>query len=63
MPSVPAAAEMKDELNQNNASVYEKPLYLPGMKYPIFPDFTILDLRALEEVYWEHLGRMADPDL
>ena len=40
---------------------YEKPLYLPGMKYPVFPDFTILDLRTLEEVYWEHLGRMDDP--
>ncbi len=40
---------------------YEKPLYLPGLKYPKFPDFTILDPATLEEIYWEHLGMMDDP--
>ena len=39
---------------------YECPILLPnGNK--IYPDFTILNKRTGEEVYWEHFGMMDDP--
>ena len=41
---------------------YERGLYLPTNSYATFPDFTILLLSSLEEMYWEHFGMMDDPD-
>ena len=41
---------------------YEKPLYLDGVGYAVFPDFTILDPYTLLEKYWEHFGMMDDPE-
>ena len=42
--------------------LYEKPLYLDKKLYAVFPDFTILRLRDMKELYWEHFGMMDDPD-
>ncbi len=44
------------------AYLYEKPLYLDNKYYAVFPDFTILRLRDMKEIYWEHFGMMDDPD-
>ena len=47
----------------NNAGIpykYECPLLLG--KQLIHPDFTILRAGDRQEVYWEHLGMMDDPD-
>ena len=41
--------------------LYEKPLYLDSVSYPLFPDFSILRLRDMQEIYWEHFGMMDDP--
>ena len=41
---------------------YEKPLYLSGSVYPIFPDFAILDIYTRTEIKWDHLGMIDDPD-
>ena len=41
--------------------LYEKPLYLPDSEYPVFPDFTILDVYTRTEKIWDHLGLMDDP--
>lgn len=41
---------------------YERGLYLPTNNYASFPDFTILLLSTLEEMFWEHFGMMDDPD-
>lgn len=38
---------------------YECPLRLRGGRI-LYPDFTFLDPRTLEEVYWEHFGLMDD---
>ncbi|WP_053942608.1 hypothetical protein [Kallipyga gabonensis] len=38
---------------------YECPLRLRGGRI-LYPDFTFLDPRSLEEVYWEHFGLMDD---
>ena len=38
---------------------YEKPLYLDSFG-TVHPDFTILDTRSREEIYWEHMGMMDD---
>lgn len=40
---------------------YECPLWI-RKEQPIYPDFTFLDPTTLEEIYWEHFGRMDDPD-
>ncbi len=40
---------------------YECPLLLKGYG-TIYPDFTLLSKRTRKEVYWEHDGRMDDPD-
>ncbi len=40
---------------------YECPLYLEGMGI-VYPDFTVLDVIERKEVYWEHMGRMDDPE-
>ena len=39
---------------------YEKPL--PLGKLTVYPDFTILDLEHRKDIYYEHFGRMDDPD-
>lgn len=38
---------------------YEKPLVLKNYG-TVYPDFTILDERNRQELYWEHLGMMDD---
>ena len=40
---------------------YECPLYLNGMG-TVHPDFTVLNIRLRRIFYWEHKGRMGDPD-
>ena len=40
---------------------YEKPLYLKGHG-TVYPDFTFLSPKTRQEIYWEHDGRMDDPD-
>ena len=40
---------------------YECPLRLRGIGI-VHPDFTVLDIRTKQEVYWEHLGMMDDPE-
>lgn len=38
---------------------YEYPIHLSGWG-KVYPDFTLLNIRERKEIYWEHLGRMAD---
>lgn len=40
---------------------YECPLHLKGYGI-VYPDFTFLSRKTYEEIYWEHEGRMDDPD-
>lgn len=40
---------------------YECPIYLKGVG-TIYPDFTFLSKRTEEEIYWEHNGKMDDPE-
>ena len=40
---------------------YEEPLYLNDYKR-VLPDFTVLNIRTREEMYWEHLGMMDESD-
>lgn len=40
---------------------YEAPLYLRGVGIT-YPDFTILNVENRQEIYWEHLGMMDDPN-
>lgn len=41
--------------------VYEPNLQLSdGIR--LFPDFAVLNVRTREEFYWEHFGKMDDPD-
>ena len=40
---------------------YEAPLFLGTMGI-VYPDFTLLKVCTREEIYWEHLGMMDDPD-
>lgn len=40
---------------------YEKPLRLAGYGV-VYPDFTFLSRRTGREIYWEHEGRMDDPN-
>lgn len=40
---------------------YECPLLLKGYG-TVYPDFTLLSKRIEKEVYWEHDGRMDDPN-
>ena len=42
--------------------LYERPLYLSGLRYHLFPDFTIYDPRTEAEIYWEHFGMMDDAE-
>ena len=53
---------LADFFDQNKIQYkYECPLYLKPYGY-LYPDFTILSKKTGEEVYWEHDGRMDDPD-
>lgn len=40
---------------------YEKPLHLNGMGI-VHPDFTFFSKESGKEIYWEHDGRMDDPE-
>lgn len=40
---------------------YEHPLFLKGFGV-VYPDFTFLSRKTGEEIYWEHDGRMDDPE-
>ncbi len=40
---------------------YECPLHLKGYGI-VYPDFTFLSKKTYEEIYWEHEGRMDDPE-
>lgn len=40
---------------------YECPLYLEGLGV-IHPDFTALNIKRRKVLYWEHLGKMDDPE-
>ena len=40
---------------------YEAPLFLGTMGI-VYPDFTLLKVCTREEIYWEHLGMMDDPN-
>ncbi len=40
---------------------YEKALYLKGFGV-VYPDFTFLSKKTGNEIYWEHEGRMDDPN-
>lgn len=58
----------KSELNIANALAkhgipykYECPLTLRNGKV-VYPDFTILDIKKREEIYWEHRGMMDSED-
>lgn len=51
-----------DYLFRNNIEYkYEKPLYLKGYGN-IYPDFTFFSRKIGKEIYWEHDGKMDDPD-
>lgn len=39
---------------------YEYPIYIKNVG-KVYPDFTVLDVKARKEIYWEHLGMMDDP--
>jgi len=39
---------------------YECPLNVGGVTY--HPDFTVLRMEDRKELFWEHLGRMDEPD-
>ena len=53
---------MADYFYRNNIEYkYEKPLFLKGYGY-VYPDFTFFSKRIGAEVYWEHDGRMDDPE-
>lgn len=40
---------------------YEHPIFLKGFGI-VYPDFTFLSRKTGEEIYWEHDGRMDDPE-
>lgn len=51
-----------DTLNREGVPYrYECPIHLDGIG-PVYPDFTVLNLKLRKEMYWEHLGMMDDPD-
>ena len=41
--------------------LYEFPIYLRGKGW-VFPDFMVLNVRLRLVRYWEHLGKMSDPE-
>lgn len=51
-----------DFLYKNNIPYkYEYPLYLKGFG-TVYPDFTILSKKKRKLIYWEHDGKMDDPE-
>ena len=51
--------EMLDSLNV--PFLYECPVVLKGWG-TVYPDFTVLNVRLRKVFFWEHLGKMDDPD-
>ena len=47
--------------NYNIAFLYEKPLKFKSGRI-VHPDFTVLNIKKREEVFWEHFGMMDDAD-
>jgi len=47
--------------NHNIPYKYECPLNLIGFGN-VYPDFTLINTETRRELYWEHFGRMDDPD-
>lgn len=41
---------------------YEKPLFLPDSRTPVYPDFTISTPHQHKIIYWEHLGLTDNED-
>lgn len=57
--------EVQGLSEQQVAFLYEFPLKLidmHGIPRTIYPDFTILNQRTHELMYWEHFGKMDDPE-
>lgn len=53
---------LADYFYRNNIPYhYEKPLYLAGYGI-VYPDFTFYSKQHRQEIYWEHEGRMDDPE-
>lgn len=51
-----------DKLNDMNIPyIYESPLTLPGLG-TIYPDFTVLNVSLRKTIYFEHFGKMDDPE-
>lgn len=51
-----------DMLNKEGVSYrYEYPLHLKGFG-KVYPDFTVLNIKKREELFWEHFGMMDDPE-
>ena len=40
--------------------LYERPFCTDILRAPLFPDFTLYDVRTDREVFWEHFGMMDD---
>lgn len=57
--------EVQGLSDQEVAFLYEFPLKLidmHGIPRTIYPDFTILNRKTHELMYWEHFGKMDDPE-
>jgi len=51
-----------DSLNRAGVPYrYEYPIHLGGWG-KIYPDFTVLNIKKRQELYWEHFGMMDDAD-
>ena len=38
--------------------LYERPFCTDILRAPLFPDFTLYDVRTDREIFWEHFGMM-----
>lgn len=57
--------EVQGLSDQGVAFLYEFPLKLMdmhGVPRTVYPDFTILNQKTHELIYWEHFGKMDDPE-
>lgn len=57
--------EVQGLSDQGVAFLYEFPLKLMdmhGIPRTVYPDFTILNQKTHELIYWEHFGKMDDPE-
>lgn len=41
---------------------YEEKTQIKGCGFPLFPDFTVLNIRTRQVFYWEHFGMMENPE-